>query len=369
MFCIRHASPEQKYAAKHKLPLFTPMTRWKDVAIICVAAASLSMLAAPAAAQKTSQQVTSQQAVAQHVIWQMATEYPQSSISGVGLATFARLASEGTDGFMTTANAFDNELKISSGEMLRAAEERRIAGGDAFAGPLEASDAVFGLASLPFLVQSVDAARAVNAKARPLYEKALQARGLKLLYITIWPSTGLWSDRPLTTTEDLRTLAVRTYDYNSAEVMRAAGATAEFLPFNDAIAKVRDHTLNAILTSGDGGAGRKLWDYLPYFTPINYAMPISLAFVRIDAFEALPKEIQDRVIRAAAETEQKQFELLADRTAENYARMRANGVTIAEPAPSALIAALKRGADKPIAAWKAKVPVEAAAIVDGASGQ
>jgi TRAP-type transport system periplasmic protein len=343
------------------LPFFTPTISWKGVAMAGVAAASLLSFVPPAAAQTSPQQVASQQ-----VIWKMATEYPQSNISGVGLATFARLVSESTNGLVTTATAFDNELKIGSGDMLRAAEARRIVGGDAFAGPLEASDAVFGLASLPFVIQSVDAARAANAKARPLYERALQAHGLKLLYLTIWPSTGLWSDRPLASVDDLRTLVVRTYDYNSADVMRAIGATAEYLPFNEAIAKIRDHRLNAILTSGDGGAGRRLWDYLRYFTPINYAIPISIAFVRIDAFEALPKEIQDRVAQAAAETEQKQFELLANRTAENYERMRANGVTIAEPAPSAVIAALKQGGAEPIAAWKAKVPAEAAAIVDWA---
>jgi|1186.fasta_scaffold38952_2 TRAP-type C4-dicarboxylate transport system substrate-binding protein len=33
-----------------------------------------------------------------------------------------------------------------------------------------------------------------------------------------------------------------------------------------------------------GGAGRKLWDFLPYFTAINYAMPVSIVFVRSEAF-------------------------------------------------------------------------------------
>src|SRR5882757_2367022 len=189
-------------------PLFKSLTCRKGVIMACVAAAALSSFAVPAVAQVT---------------WQMATEYPQSNISGVGLATFARLVSASTNGFVTTVNAYDNELKISSGEMMRAAQERRIVGADAFAGPLEASDAVFGLASLPFVVQSVDAAKAVNAKARPLYEKALGARGLKLLYMTIWPSTGVWSDRPLGSADDLHTMAVRTYDFNSAEVMRSVG--------------------------------------------------------------------------------------------------------------------------------------------------
>ena len=301
--------------------------------------------------------------------WKMATEYPESNISGVGLATFGRLLSLNAHGSVTTLNAFDNELKISSGEMLRAAQEHRIDGGDAFAGPLESSDPIFGLSSLPFVVQSVDTAKAEAARARPLYERALAARGLKLLYITVWPATGIWSEQPLNSVDDLRTLSVRTYDNNSAEVMRSVGATAEYLPLNEAIAKVKEHKLNAILTSGDGGVGRRLWDDLRHFTPINYAIPISIAFVRRDDFDALPKDVRDEVDAASAETEKSQFELLGNRTTENYRRMRANGVSIDEPAPPAVISALKKAGRGPIAAWSAKVAPEAVAILDWANQQ
>ncbi len=326
----------------------------KFLGLALVALGAIVLDAAPSSAQ---------------VAWRFATEYPQSNISGVGLTTFARLVSLRTNGSLTVTNTFDDQLRIGSAKMFEAVEQRRITGGDAFAGPLEASDAIFGLASLPFAVQSVDVAKAANGRARPLYERALAQRGLRLLYVTIWPSTGLWSSRPIVSADDLRSLAVRTYDNNSADVLRSAGAAAEYLPFNEAVVKVKSHQLNAILTSGDGGAGRKLWDDLGYFTPINYAIPISIAFVSAEAFEALPKQVQDEVLQAAAETEASQFELLATRTSENYARMRENGVTIADPAPASVIAALKKGAEGPIALWKTKVPADAAGIVDWALRQ
>jgi TRAP-type C4-dicarboxylate transport system substrate-binding protein len=253
--------------------------------------------------------------------------------------------------------------------MINATRAGQVTGGDAFAAPLEKADPVFGLPTLPFLVQSFEVARTVNKEARPLYEKALEAQGLKLLYMTIWPSTGLWSDRPLNSVEDLRALAVRTYDNKSAEVMQAAGVHAEYLPFNEAIAKVKDHRLNEILSSGDGGAGRKLWDDLRYFTAINYAISISVAFIRADALAALPEPVQIQVMAAAAETEISQFDLIDRRTAENYARMRANGVNISDPAPIPLIDALKRAAATPIATWKAKAPAEAVAIANWTSEQ
>jgi TRAP-type C4-dicarboxylate transport system substrate-binding protein len=301
--------------------------------------------------------------------WKMTTEYPESNISGIGLVTFGKLLSSKTLGTLATVTAFDNAMKIASRDMPQAAQDHRIDGGDAFAAPMESSDPIFGLSALPFVVQSVDTAKAVNAKARPLYERALAAQGMKLLYVTIWPATGIWSDQPLKGEEDLHALAVRAYDNSSADVLRAAGAAAEFLGFNEAIAKVREHKLNAILTSGDGGAGRKLWDDLHYFTPINYATPISIAFIRKDAFDTLPADHQAAVEAAARETENSQIELLVNRTAENYARMRANGVSIDEAAPPAIIAALKKAGSGPIAAWREKASPEAGAILDWANQQ
>ncbi|MBW7969074.1 TRAP transporter substrate-binding protein [Bradyrhizobium sp. BR 10289] len=319
-----------------------------------LALAALVLSAAPAAAQ---------------VNWRMTTEYPQNNISGIGLSTFADRVAARTNGFVTVANAFDNELKINSGEMPRAALDGRIAGGDAFAGALSGLDPVLGLSTLPFLVQSVDAARAINARARPLYEKAFAARGLKLLSLTIWPATGLWSEHALAGADDLPKLNLRAYDANSSAVMRAAGANAQFLPMDKALAGLKEHQLNAFLTSGDGGAGRKLWDFLPYFTAINYAMPISIAFVRSEDFAALSEPMQREVMAAAAETEQSQFALLAHRTAENYARMRENGVSIVEPAPPSLIASLRSAATSTIADWEAKTGTDAAAIVAWARQQ
>src|SRR5690349_13377104 len=78
-------------------------------------AAGLMLLALPLAAR-----------AAERVTWRMVTEYPESNISGIGVATFARIVSERTGGLVTVAPAFDNSLKIISAEMPRATREGRI---------------------------------------------------------------------------------------------------------------------------------------------------------------------------------------------------------------------------------------------------
>lgn len=351
------------------LPMRSPAKRIRSI-LAFAACVALVLNVAPAvaevAAQVTAEATTE---VTAKVTWQMTTEYPENNISGIGLATFASRVSDRTHGFVTVTNAFDNKLKINSGEMPHAALDGRIAGGDAFAGALSGLDPVLGLSTLPFLVQSVELARATNLRARPLYEKALAARGLKLLYLTIWPATGLWSEHALQGADDLPKLNLRAYDANSTAVMRAAGANAQFLPMDAALAGLKEHRLNAFLTSGDGGAGRKLWDFLPHFTAINYAMPVSIAFIRSEAFAELSEPMQREVMAAAAETEQSQLALLAHRTSENYARMRDNGVAIAEPAPPSLLAELRKAATATVSAWEAQAGADAAAIVEWARQQ
>ena len=39
--------------------------------------------------------------------------------------------------------------------------------------------------------------------------------------------------------------------------------------------KLVDGSLNAVLSSGDGGAARQLWRHLRYFADIHYAVPLS----------------------------------------------------------------------------------------------
>jgi TRAP-type transport system periplasmic protein len=83
--------------------------------------------------------------------------------------------------------------------MLAAIADGRVQAGDAFAGALEAEDAIFALPSLPFLVTSIADARRLADLARPFLAAALQNKGQRLLYLTPWPPSGIWSKSPLKT--------------------------------------------------------------------------------------------------------------------------------------------------------------------------
>ena len=123
-------------------------------------------------------------------------------------------------------------------------------------------------------------------------------------------------------------LRVRVDDATGVDVFAAAKADAVNLTFAQAGPRIASGGLEAVLSSGDGGAGRKLWEYLRYFTEIGYAVPLSFATLAAPLYDRLPTALKEAVDRAAAATQANVWDQLEKRLEENYAGMRANGVTI-----------------------------------------
>ncbi len=276
--------------------------------------------------------------------WDMPTEYPQNTMPGLGVTTFAQRLAELSAGKIRIKPSFDAAAGIRSAGMLAAVAEGRVQAGDAFAGALEAEDPIFALPSLPFLATSIADAKRLADLARLYLAAALQKKGQRLLYLTPWPPSGIWSKVPLKAPSDLSNLSIRTYDKISSEVFASTGARATAISFADTMPRLVDGSINAVLSSGDGGAGRKLWEFLPYFSEITYSLPLSVATLNQSLYDGLSPDLREAVDSAGRQTETQLWLALSTRLQENHKRMSENGVTIdLSPAP-ALIAALQAGA-------------------------
>ncbi|MGS1109416.1 TRAP transporter substrate-binding protein [Achromobacter anxifer] len=293
----------------------------------------------------------------------MATEYPATSMPGQGVSTFAELVRAKTAGNVVIDASYDASKGIKSADMIDAVQARKVDAGDAFAGALATKYPLFGVSSLPFLADSLSKARNLNKAARPAYEKLLAAHGQKLLYTTPWPASGIWSKQKLDSVAALKKLSIRTYDATSQDVMQKAGARAQNISFADAMPLIASGEVNAVLSSGDGGAGRKLWEHLPNFAEINYAMPISVATMNLQAYQALDARTRRAIDQAAAQTETEQWKRIDGRLQQNYANMRKNGVAINTSVPLPVRRALKDAAADSVKNWKAAAGPEAAAIL------
>ena len=195
----------------------------------------------------------------------MPTEYPRTAMPGLGLETFARHVERLGHGQLIVKPSFDAAAGFKSAGMIKAVSDGKVQAGDAFSSALDQEDLIFALPALPFLATSIEDAARLASIARPFFAEALRKRGLRLLYLTPWPPSGIWSKMALREPGDLARLSIRTYDGVSRDVMAGVGANAASISFSDTMPKLADGSIDAVLSSGDGGAGRKLWQFLPYF--------------------------------------------------------------------------------------------------------
>lgn len=263
---------------------------------------------------------------AQTVTWGMADEYPATSIQGEADARFARAVGSRTGGRIAIAHQYDASSGFRSREMVEAIGRGDVPIGNTYMGALGAVDPVFLLPSLPFLATTPDQGQALAAVARPAYERALARHNQILLFQSPWPPAGIWANKPVDSAEALRGLRIRTADANGVLAFRAAGAVPVVVSFTDALPQLRSGQLDAVLSSGDGGAGARLMETLRHFTAIEYAVTMSMVTINGDVWRGLDAGTQQAVREAAAETEAQQWEVMKTRVAANYAQMRAAGV-------------------------------------------
>jgi TRAP-type C4-dicarboxylate transport system substrate-binding protein len=282
-------------------------------------------------------------ATAQAARFIMANEYPATSIQGEADARFARAVTERTAKRIEIVHAYDASSGFRSKDMVDAVSRAAVPIANAYMGALGAVDPVFLLPSLPFLATSPEQGKALADIARPAYERVLARHNQRLLFLSPWPAAGLWANKPIDSVEALKGLRLRTAD---------------------AIPQLKAGQLDAVLSSGDGGAGARLMEVLKHFTAIEYAVTLSMVTINNEAWAALEPAWQQALLAAAAETEAQQWDIMKTRVTANYARMRAAGISITTALSPQFQQALRTAGQVAVDDWMQRMGPAAAPMLE-----
>ena len=129
--------------------------------------------------------------------------------------------------------------------------------------------------------------------------------------------------------------------------------------WGDVMPALSTGAIDAVVTSADLGINSGINDYLPNFTEINWAIPISVITVNKDVFDGLPEDLKKAVMDAGEQTTKQTFARLETQVAKNYQDMRAKNVNVIETPNPDLRAKLVESAAPFIASWREKVGAEA----------
>jgi len=298
--------------------------------------------------------------VAQEIAWDMPNEYGETSVTGEADKLFAERLAANSGGRIVITNHFGGSLGYKSKDHWAAVEDQAVPVASTYTGVFTGFDPIFLMNNLPFMATNPVQSKALIDAARPYYAEAF-AKGNQLLLLTEpWSPVGIWSKRPIYSAADMQGLKIRTYDKNGTVTLKELGASAIQMSWADVVPALSTNTIEAVLTSEEGGLSAKFQEYLDHFHYLNFTMGTNMVHINKDVFDALPEDLQQIVLDTAANVEAELWAKSQDRIDLNVQRLADANVTAIRDVPESFIDELKTAAQVAIDEWRTLIGEERA---------
>ncbi|SFR13214.1 TRAP transporter substrate-binding protein [Desulfoscipio geothermicus] len=269
---------------------------------------------------------------AEPVNWTANSVWPPENHQSAGLQEFANKVKEATNGQVEITVQTGGALGFKGPELLKVVRDGLVPVSDILTSGVAGDEPVFGVVTLPFLIQNFEEGKILNEIARPYFDKVAEEKwNQKILYISPWPAAGIWSKEKIESVEDMRGLKTRTYDKNGALVMEAVGGTPYPLPFSEVYSSLATGVIDSVLTSTPTAVDAKFWEVLKYYAPINVTMATDLVTVNLDEFNKLDEETREALIAAGKEMEEEMWAKVAELDKQKEAECNENGIETVQP--------------------------------------
>jgi TRAP-type C4-dicarboxylate transport system substrate-binding protein len=235
-------------------------------------------------------------------------------------------------------------------EIMRAVESGQAPMGEVLMSLLVNQNAVFGLDSVPFLATGFDDAYRLWQAQRPVLERVLEKRGVKLLYAVAWPPQGIYAKKELNSAADMKGLKWRAYNPATTRIAQAVGAQPLTIQAAELSQALATGVVDSFMSSGATGVDSKVWESLSHFHTVDAWLPKNMVMVNLKDFAKLDKATQDAVLKAAAESEKKGWERMRAYTNESLAILQKNKMTVVKASPQ-LMGDMKKIGGELLADW------------------
>lgn len=262
--------------------------------------------------------------------WDMPAAYSGKNYVSQSYIGFAEAVTANSDGKLEIVVHPAGSLYKGS-EILRAVRSGQVPIGGRYMGAHAKEDPIFGLDVVPFVATDFDDAWKLYQASKPAIEGALEERGMKLLYMPIWPPQGLFTQNEVNSMADMGGAKFRAADANTSRLAVLMGATPTKTEATEISQAFSTGVADSMMGSGAIGVFQKMWDNVDYFYTVNAWLPKSAVIVNLDAWNGLDAGTQQVVLDAAAEAEAKVWEEVKGVTQGYNDAMAENGMKVSAP--------------------------------------
>ncbi|MCF6302529.1 MAG: TRAP transporter substrate-binding protein [Devosiaceae bacterium] len=293
--------------------------------------------------------------------WDMPTPYSDKVFHTANIIEFAEEVAASTDGAMNiTVHSAGSLFKHP--DIKNAVRSQQVPIGEFFLSRLSNEDAAYGIDSQPFVATSYEDAEKLWAAQRPVVTELLAKQGLMPLFAVPWPPQGLYTANEVNSVSDLGGLKFRAYNAALEKFAALAGAAPTQVESPDIPQAFATGQVEAMITSPSTGVSSQAWDFVETYTPINAWVPKNIVVVNKAAFDSLDASVQEAILNAAANAEQRGWEMSRAETDSKTATLAENGMNVVEPSAELMEGLKAIGAQMQVD-WDASASEDAKGIV------
>jgi TRAP-type C4-dicarboxylate transport system substrate-binding protein len=293
--------------------------------------------------------------------WDMPTPYSDGEFHTRNVVAFVQDVEKATSGKLHI-QVHSNGSLIKHPDILRAVSTGQVNIAEFLLGQFGNEDPVFAADNVPFVAPGYDNAWNFYQAQKPVLEKKLQGRGMKLLYAVAWPGQGIYTKDPVKSLSDFKGMKMRTYSPLTARLAELMGANPIVVQVPEVPQMFATGAMQAMITSSATGTATKAWEFVKNYYKANAWNPKNVIVANQRAFARLPKGEQDALVKAAATAEKRGWEMSKAREKEGDETLAKNGVTVSEPSPE-LKAALGKIGEQMAAEWEKTAGADGQAIL------
>jgi TRAP-type C4-dicarboxylate transport system substrate-binding protein len=293
--------------------------------------------------------------------WDMPTPYPDGEFHTVNVRQFVNDVKKASGGQLDL-NVHSNGSLIKHPDIMRAVSTGQVNIAEFLLGQFGNEEPVFNADNVPFLAAGYDNAWKLYQAQRPVLEKKLQGRGLRLLYSVAWPGQGLYTKTPLKSVDDFKGVKFRTYSAYTARLAELLGASPTVIQVPEIPQAFATGSISAMITSSATGTSSKAWEFVKNYYMTNAMHPKNVVAVNDRAFQRLPAVHQRALTESAQAAEKRGWELSKQREANANKLLADNGMTVHQP-DQRMMDALGRIGDVIASEWLKAAGTDGEAIV------
>jgi TRAP-type C4-dicarboxylate transport system substrate-binding protein len=155
---------------------------------------------------------------------------------------------------------------------------------------------------LPFAFDNLDQVdQAYSGKTLAIIEKAMEAKNLKLIYVSYTDGVQLYSNKKnIASTADFKGLRILSASPIFSEIMAKLGAAPDTsIPYTEQYMALQRGVSDAVATSIVGGFFEKNHEVAPYVTKMDMSFATTLLVANLKKWQALPQDVQDTILSLA----------------------------------------------------------------------